>query len=70
MARKVYPHSPVKFAGVLSNLIQKSTPRKRKALSNILDVADTKRTKLEDAEGELAKEILNEVKKKKLQKLL
>ena len=69
MARKVLPHSPVKFAGVVSNLIQQSTPRKRKALSNILDVADTKRTKLEDAEGELAKEILNEVKKEKAAKI-
>ena len=68
MTKKSLPQTPEKWAGVISNILKKATPRKRKAFSLLepnISINETndlakapKRMKYDDKEAEVAKEIL------------
>nr|XP_022298154.1 uncharacterized protein LOC111107308 isoform X2 [Crassostrea virginica] len=54
-ARKVLPKSPKKFASIIQKLVQNSTPKKRKAVDQLLGSSAAKKLKEENEECQLSK---------------
>ena len=58
-ARKSLPKTPQKFACVMKQLVNNTTPRKRKAVQDILESCDVKKQRI-DVETNVVKEKPNE----------